>query len=218
MTDRATAGDLKKAKIQVLDGSGNVDRELSALFNPTEYSLKKSVNYGEVAMPGFTSPVTQFVHGEREVLSMELFFDTYEEGTDVREYTDEIDALVRVDGDLHAPPIVRFVWGSFQFRSVLASVEKRFTMFLDDGTPVRARLSVTFEEYTTPDEQRTERPRHSADRSTVHRVTAGDTLWAIAAAEYGDPAEWRAIATENDIENPRHVEPGTELAIPPLER
>ncbi|MFA9516356.1 LysM peptidoglycan-binding domain-containing protein [Halopenitus sp. H-Gu1] len=218
MSGRATAGDLKKAKIQVLDGSGGVDRELTALFNPTEYSLEKSVNYGTVAMPGFTSPVTQFIHGERESLSMELFFDTYEDGEDVRSYTDEIDALVRVDGDLHAPPVVRFVWGSFQFKSVVTSVEKRFTMFLDDGTPVRARLTVTFEEYTTPERQRAEQPRHSADRSTAHRVTEGDTLWAIAADEYGDPGEWRAIASENDIVNPRSIEPGTELAIPPLER
>lgn len=216
MSGRATAGDLKKAKIQVLDGSGGVDREITALFNPTEYSLEKSVNYGEVAMPGFTSPVTQFVHGETETLSMELFFDTYEAGEDVREYTEEIDALVRVDGDLHAPPVVRFVWGSFQFKAVVRSVEQQFTMFLGDGTPVRARLTVSFGEYTTPTEQRTERPRHSADRATVHFVTEGDTLWAIAAEEYGDAGAWRTIATANGITNPRSIEPGTELAVPPL--
>ncbi|MEF8827476.1 MAG: LysM peptidoglycan-binding domain-containing protein [Haloarcula sp.] len=216
MTDRATSGDLKKAKIQVLDGAGTVDRELTALFNPTEYSLEKSVNYSDVAMPGFTSPVTQFVHGETETLSMELFFDTYEKGADVRDYTDEIDALVRVDGDLHAPPIVRFVWGSFQFKAVVQRVKKQFTMFLDDGTPVRARLNVSFGEYTTPTEQRAESPRHSTDRTTVHFVTEGDTLWAIAADEYGDAGEWRAIATANEITNPRSIEPGTELAIPPL--
>lgn len=151
---------------------------------------------------------------------MELFFDVYEddEVEDVRTHTDRIDELLRVDGDLHAPPIVRFVWGSISFKSVLESANKSFTMFLDDGTPVRARMDVTFREYTTPAEQRAERPRHSADRATIHLVTEGDTLWAIADEKYGDPTEWRTIATANGIENPRTIQPGTELAIPPLER
>lgn len=220
MSDRATDANLKKARIQVLNDQGKTDEEIKVLFNPTEYSLDKSVTYGEQALPGFTSPVTQFVSGGAESLSMELFFDVYENDDfeDVRTHTDRIDRLLRVDGDLHAPPIVRFVWGSISFKSVLESANKRFTMFLDDGTPVRARMDVTFREYTTPAEQRAKRPRHSADRATIHRVTEGDTLWAIAGAEYGDPTEWRAIATANGIENPRTIQPGTELAIPPLER
>lgn len=220
MTKRATDADLKKARIEVLDGKGKIDEEIKVLFNPTEYSLDKSVTYGDQALPGFTSPVTQFVSGDAETLSMELFFDVYEsdEVEDVRTHTDRIDELLRVDGDLHAPPIVRFVWGSISFKSVLESASKRFTMFLDDGIPVRARMDVTFREYTTPGEQRAEQPRHSADRATIHRVTEGDTLWAIADAEYGDPTEWRSIATANGIENPRTIQPGRELAIPPLER
>jgi nucleoid-associated protein YgaU len=39
----------------------------------------------------------------------------------------------------------------------------------------------------------------------------------MAAIEYGDPAVWRVIADANDIENPRLIEPGLQLRLPPLE-
>ena len=47
----------------------------------------------------------------------------------------------------------------------------------------------------------------------------GDTLSRIAAEEYGDPREWRHIADETAdvLENPRRLEPGTILVIPPLD-
>lgn len=102
----------------------------------------------------------------------------------------------------------------FKFRGILQSANKRFTMFLPDGTPVRARVDVTFKEYNPPRLQKEEDPSESSNGTKRHRVTQGDSLWSIAAAEYGDPQLWRKIAERNDIENPRTLEPGRELAIP----
>lgn len=45
-------------------------------------------------------------------------------------------------------------------------------------------------------------------------VEEGDTLWDIAAEEYGDPTKWPVIADANDIDNPRNLEVGTTLVIP----
>jgi nucleoid-associated protein YgaU len=47
-------------------------------------------------------------------------------------------------------------------------------------------------------------------------VKLGDTLSNIAAAEYGDPNQWRPIAIANRIDNPRVLAPGRGLVIPPL--
>ena len=209
---------LQKALIQVLDRDDTQLDEFPVLFNPTEYSLSKSVTYGETTLPGFSSPLTQFVSGAAETLSMELFFDTYEAGTDVRwAQLDDIDRLVTVDGSLHSPPLCRFVWGTFTFRAVVASAEKTVTMFRADGTPVRARVNVTFTEYNPPALQEAAEPRESSDRTTVHVVTQDDTLWRIAAAEYGSATRWRAIADANGLVNPRTLFVGQELVLPPIE-
>lgn len=217
MAERATEGDLEKAVVQVLDGDGEPDRTVEALFNPTEYDVSKSISYGDQGVAGMTSPLTQFVSGDAATLSVELLFDTHEERTDVREHTGELDALVEIDSELHAPPRCRFVWGTFSFTAVVESLDKQFTLFLGDGTPTRARVTLSFREYATPREQREAKPRHSADRTTTHRVTQGDTLYGVAADAYDDPGRWRPIARRNDLENPRELEPGTVLVIPPLE-
>ena len=217
MVELATSSKLKKAHIAVMDAQGKTKDEIPVLFNPKEYSLNKSNKFQDTTIPGLSSPITQFISGSSETLTMDLFFDTYEERTDVREYTDKVDNLLEIDSDLHAPPICKFVWGSLNFKAVLERSNKRFTMFLFDGTPVRATLSVTFKEYKTLTEQLNSVPRQSSDRTKRWIVTEGDTLWSIAAIEYGDPGEWRHIAKANGIVNPRILPSGTQLSIPPLE-
>lgn len=216
MSPNATDSEFVKAHVQVLDENDEVDSVVPVRFNPTEYSVSKRIDYGDQQIAGMTSPLTQFVSGQAETLSMELLFDTHEEGEDVRTYTEQLDELLEIDSELHAPPRCRFLWGSLSFTAVLESLDKRFTMFRAGGTPTRAFVDVSFREYTTPAQQLAEKPRNSADKTTTHRVTSGDTLPAIAAAEYGDPTKWRPIAERNDLLQPRSLEPGTVLVIPPL--
>jgi hypothetical protein len=202
------------------------------LFNPEEFTVEKSNQFAEVNIPGLSSPVFQFVRGNARSVSLELFFDTYENKVfkDVRLFTDRItgwdagsmfsglpDAakgLMDIDSDLHAPPICLFVWGTFIFQCIIERVSKRFTMFLPEGIPVRATLNVTLKEYREVDIQVKELDLLSADLTKSWLVKQGDTLWAIAAKEYGSPADWRLIADANRIDNPRLLNPGQELVIP----
>lgn len=210
---------LKKARIEILTGR-HEDTSIPVRFNPTEYTIEKSATYAQQNPPGRGTPITQFVSGESDSLSMELFFDTHDDtdADDVRYYTAMIDDLLTIDGELHAPPICRFIWGNLvDFTSVVESASKQFTMFDRDGFPVRARVSVSFKKYDRPITDRAENPRSSADRTKLREVQGGDTLWHIANVEYRDPTKWRPIADANDIDDPRTLEPGTELIVPPLE-
>ena len=200
------------------------------LFNPKEFSVEKSNQYAEVNIPGLASPVFQFVRGNARSVTMDLFFDTYEEGSDVRIFTDRItgwDAgsmfsslpgsakgLMDIDSELHAPPVCLFIWGAFVFQCIIERVSKRFTMFLPLGIPVRATLSVTLKEYREVDIQVKELGLHSPDQTKSWTVKQGDSLWSIAVQEYGDPADWTLIAGANGIDNPRVITPGSELVIP----
>jgi nucleoid-associated protein YgaU len=178
--------------------------------------MSKSVNYGELKSSGSGSSSQQFVNRNAETLSMELFFDTSEARTDVREeHVARIDGLLEVDPELHAPPLVEFNWGSLAFTALVESVDKSFTRFLPDGKPVRARVNVTFKEFDASDYKKRIKPE-STDKTKAWTVTEGDTLWLVAADEYGDASHWRTIAEANDIENPRQLRTGTVLELPPL--
>lgn len=64
-------------------------------------------------------------------------------------------------------------------------------------------------------EKEADEPKNAATASTrTYTVEKGDTLWEVANSVYGDPTAWRAIATANDIENPRHLQAGTTLVVP----
>lgn len=92
---------------------------------------------------------------------MELFFDTYEQRTDVRELTGKIEKLALVHQELHRPPTVLVTWGTgLAFKCVLESFSLRFTLFLDDGTPVRAVMNAVFKEFSPAQEQLKGKPRH----------------------------------------------------------
>lgn len=206
-----------------------VGQPIQAMYNPEKYSISKSVHYAEITIPGLDSPVVQFIRGQSEKLTLELFFDTTDFGMvefvrDVRQQTEKVYRLLKIDPETHAPPRVTIVWGdSNRITSydspippllVVESVNQDFTLFSPRGIPLRARLNVTFREaWNVSDQLAAIRP-HSADRTKVRRVVRGETLSHVAGAEYNDPGEWRPIAEANGVDNPRLIAPGTTLVIP----
>ena len=186
------------------------------MFNPEEYSLNKDNNYASQAIPGLTSPLLQFVHGNLQTLDMELFFDTFDTQSDVRGQTSKIFNLLAINADLHTPPVLRVSWGTLDFHCVLAKVNQKFIKFLTDGRPGRARLTVTFNEYLDAATQVSQANLQSPDFSKSYIVKQGDTLSSIAGNFYEDATKWRPIALANALVNPRSIIPGQEIQIPPL--
>jgi LysM repeat protein len=188
----------------------------NVMFNPEEYSLNKDNNFASQAIPGLSSPILQFVHGNLRTLDMELFFDTSDEQTDVRDKTNLITDLLKLDSNLHAPPLLQVVWGSLNFSCVLAKASQKFLRFLATGLPCRARLSVTFNEYLDAETQVADANLQTADFTKVVVTKAGDTLWSLAGQFYEDASKWRPIALLNGIVDPRSIAPGQELRVPSL--
>jgi nucleoid-associated protein YgaU len=217
---------LKKATITVLDGTNTV---ITVLFNPTEYSFERTNSYKATPVPGLGTPLLQFVNGESDQLNMELFLDDYTDPdgpTSLREkkknYTvaqrlKDITKVLEINRDLHAPPPVRFNWGTMIFTAVIEKLSRKVTMFHPNGAPARATLSVTFKEYRTLKDQLTDPRRESADKSKRRVVVGNEQLWRIAAREYDDANEWLRIAVANDLDDPRGIAPGDWLLLPPLE-
>jgi nucleoid-associated protein YgaU len=200
------------------------------MYNPEELKLEQGNTFAEVGIPGLGTPPVQYVRGKARTLSMELFFDTYETGEDVRTRTAPVVQLLDKDARELAPPVLLFSFGRLQFQCVLVDAGQRFTMFLSDGTPVRSTLSVRFQEYVRLDVEIRQglffgSPTVSAAvnaagavigiSSTVHVTSAGETLSGLAGAYLGDPALWRLIADANQIVDPFDLGVGRSLVIPP---
>ena len=150
---------------------------------PTEYSFERTNSYKATPVPGLGSPLLQFVNGECDQLSMELFLDDYtdpkgptsllqQEKDPVAKRLRDLSKLLEIDRDLHAPPPVRFNWGPMEFTAVIEKLGRKVTMFHPDGTPARATLSVSFKEYRTLRKQLEDPRRESADK-TKRRVVVG---------------------------------------------
>jgi len=189
-------------------------KKFDVLFNPTQYSLAKANTIAEAAIPGLGSPILQYVHGNVRTLNMDLFFDTYEERTDVSSETKKVYDLLAIEASTHAPPICDIRWGSFNFTGVLEQVNGQFTLFLSDGTPVRATLSVAIKEYIDVDTLVRVNPTQSSDHRKRRVVLCGERIDTIAAEEYGDPDKWRVIADANNLADPAVLHPGDSLIMP----
>lgn len=225
---------LVAAQFQRLGGDLNpLGDPIPCQFNPTEYTLTKAAQNAEIAIPGLDSPVLQFVRGQAETLTADLFFDSTDDGagasaTPVTKRTDRVYELVKIDPSTHAPPVCDFSWGlgfpgvsvdveqqrRGSFRCVVESVRQRFSLFGPFGHPLRATLSVSLREYKTLAQQIQELGLESADHTHSHVVAEGETLTRIAAAAYGDPRRWRLIADANRIDDPLALEPGSILVVP----
>jgi len=186
-------------------------------FNPTEYQLQKGNNFAEIPIPGLETPPIQFVRGASEKLSVDVLVDTSDTLADVRKaYVNALRELMNLNRELHAPPIVRFTWDTEVFRGVLESLNVTYTLFMPDGIPLRAKLSITMKEYRPVDIQIRENPTASPDFNKTWAVQRGDTLSGIAFAVYHDASVWREIASYNQIQDPRSLSPGQTLQLPSL--
>ena len=202
-------------------------QQIPVQFNPEEYSLNRDINYAQAAVPGLSAPLLQFVGGNLQTLDMELFLDSYEahkQGSrvinaaqsDVRDLVRQVADLMAIQPSTHAPPVLLFTWGSLAFTCVLAKLTQRYVLFLPDGRPVRARLTVSFSEYRNVELEAKEVKRETSDYSKRHVVREGETLASIAGVAYGDPRLWRVLAIANRLQKARRLTAGTPLRLPRL--
>jgi hypothetical protein len=213
----------EKARIVNLDDAN--ESPVECLFNPNAYTFTKRNIWTKAEIRGRNVPQLEFGGGDSMTLTMQLFFDTYLTGGDVRDTTNRIWKFMNINEKLTdstsgqgRPPMVEFQWGkTWSFKAVITSITQRFTLFRYDGTPVRATLDVTFM-------QSKEEGRYPGQNPTTvgvpgykrRLIKEGDTIDWIANEEYGDASKWRYIASANSIDDPKHLRPGQVLAIRPL--
>jgi hypothetical protein len=216
---------IERAKIYELDVKDNktdVDSGIDVCFNPKEYSIDKSLTW-EASKAHEDAPMPEFKSPKAMELSVTLQFDTYEERVSVRDkYVRRLEKLTMMkskakdekDVKKHAPPVIRFVWGKLNFKGVISSFGQKYTMFLADGTPVRAECAIKITNVidTAIDDGQTYTTNRAPTRT--HPVTAGERIDTIANDELGDASRWVEIAQLSGLDDPGGIKEGDVLIIP----
>lgn len=209
-------------------------------YNPSELEFTRSVHIAEITIPGLDSPLLQFIRGQNETLSVTLFFDTTDSGMGnklrvkaVTTLIDQVYALTKIDPDSHAPPVCEFKWGRgfpghdmplqagnqarHGFRCLVEQVVHKYTLFSPRGVPLRATAVLKLREYKPLTQQLNQLGLNSPDKTQVRVLRSYETLSSVAGDHYRRPGDWRVIAGANGIEDPRRLQAGTFLTLPPLD-
>lgn len=147
---------LEKARLMEIDAdeaakpvSGS---EIPVQFNPQ--SLKLSLANVVGKQDTASAKVRQSIGNASTTLSFELQFDTSDEGStdapvSVRTRTSAIERFVLAkpgSKQKQRPPKARFIWKDLQIDGIIEDVSIDFDLFAADGTPLRAKMSVTMKE------------------------------------------------------------------------
>lgn len=149
---------LEKAALIPAPGEASEVKQIDFMFNPTE--LKFSRNISIEQSEGSQTPSGQnrssFKHPNPYSLTISnIILDTYEKPESqqsvlnpLKPFTDAIAyAKGAGDGAAKRPPVFIFTWGKNQYlRCFIKSCNFRLTMFLPNGTPVRAIVDLTLEQ------------------------------------------------------------------------
>jgi hypothetical protein len=143
---------LVKAKLISSDGGGTIE----FMFNPNQLAFTQRINLtkNSGSRTGRGLPKINFAYPEPCILNIrDIIIDTYEEsgGKSVITYLKQFEKAVNFaesgDSKEKRPPTYVFTWGNFQYiRCFITDLSYTLTLFLPDGTPVRAKLDLTLEE------------------------------------------------------------------------
>lgn len=201
--------------------SGKGTGKASVKINPSSYTHNHTVNYDKSIPQGAPGTTLQFKGIAPETVSFDIYFDAtgaIENNTvPVKTQIDQFKKVCfKYNGAIHEPNYLIISWGTLVFKCKLTSLNISYTLFKQDGTPLRAKASVTFEEAL--DATIISKGANNNSPDLTHSVVfkQGDTLPLICDRIYGDSSYYLEVAKFNNIVNFRSIAPGTKLYIPPI--
>ncbi len=215
-TGSTTRGGLRPASLTNLANN----KVVKFHFNPYEYKINKTNNWNPLRVTGLNQPLVTFEHGGPVSLSLKLHFDNQEAGTDVRAHTSSLWEMMMVDeseknslSGKSQPPAVAFSWGALYFKAIILSLSENLTLFSPEGIPLRSEVDISLQEYIALEDLGSEARQQveaQLQQNRSQQLVQGQRLDNVAAAS-GNSGGHRAVAAQNNIDNPLRVPAGTTL-------
>lgn len=207
-----TRGGLTPAKIVNL----STNEEVPCMFNPYEFTISKSNTWDPKTTIGTNLPKVTFKSGGAQTVTLTLWFDSAESGSDVRSYTAPLWKMAMIEpadkndkSGKGSPPAVEFRWGRITFRAIITQITENFVMFAADGTPLRCKITIALQEYL---ETTTEMSPSENTPSAGTTAVQGDRPDHLANRTDGSSDSMRDVMARNNVDNPlRGVRNGTTI-------
>lgn len=197
-------------------------------INPASYTRNRTIAYKDRQAAGSNGSSPEFNKVGAESIAFDLVFDATGviappiPGTPLP--SDGVAGLIAtftkltatVNGNIHRPNYLKLAWGQLQFQCILEKLNVTYTLFKPDGTPLRAKLAVTFLSFKSEKQLALEANLRSPDLTHLVTVLAGDTLPALCHRIYGNSGYYLKVAAFNGLAGFRQLRPGTQLLFPPL--
>lgn len=219
------------ASLELMKITGYTDEEFqtafsgqpySVMINPDSIKWQRNVDYNEQQSPDSSSPSQKYKSTPSEKLSFDIVIDCTGIVDKKRiNLATEIDALLKIvytyNGDIHRPNFVKVQWGkSTVFKGVLTSLDTSYTLFKPDGSPLRAKLSLSFTQYISTKTVKKIDKQNSPDVTHLVSVVEGIMLPQLCQEVWNDDEYYVQVAKYNDLNKFRNLKGIDKLIFPPL--
>lgn len=199
--------------------------KLTLGINPESLKSERGIVYRKDRQLGTTNGSNTFESYEPEKLSFSLTVDT----TGVVEGTQDTDeAYIKVkelenllytyNEEGHRPSYIIIAYGEILFKGQLASMKIDYTLFNNEGIPLRATVDLSFSGFRCSEEDKKKYSKLSPDMSRLIVIKENDTLANLCHQIYGNSHLVAQVAGFNNLNGFREVPVGTELLFPPLKK
>lgn len=197
------------------------------MMNPDSIKLQRTIDYNEEQPPGSLTPSQRYRSTAGDKLNFDIVIDCTGIVSPERVNMEkEISALEYIvftyDGEIHPPNYVVIQWGKWDkgngvvFKGVLNSFDTSYTVFRQDGSPLRAKASLIFSKYLSLSTAKKKSKKESPDVTHHILVKEGVTLPLLCYNVWNDDSYYTQVARFNNLNKFRNLKGIRMLIFPPI--
>jgi len=192
-------------------------RLFHAQINPEQLKVTKKITYKPDVSLGKEKKPMRYMHHEPVSLAFDLVLDdtgvVSGQKKNIETLISELEnALYTTNAESHEPGYAKVVWGSLLFHGRVGSLSYNYTLFTPSGTPLRAKIQMSFVGHFDKDTT----VKNSPDVSRTLTIKSGDKIATLCQEIYNDASYCTDIAAHNGLQQFRNIAPGSKIIFPPL--
>jgi len=194
----------------------------TVMINPDTIKWQRGIEYNEQQAPNTSAPSQKYKSTPVEKLNFDIVIDCTgivdAKRVDMSQEISSLESIIYTyNGKIHRPNFVKVQWGkSLVFKGVLKSMDTSYTLFKPDGSPLRAKLSLGFSEYISPQSVEELDAKKSPDITHLISVVEGNTLPQLCEQTWNDDSYYIQVAQYNELNKFRNLKGVQKLIFPPI--